>query len=30
MNEKIRAVDGIEDLLEMVVVERVKEEMPPV
>ena len=29
MNEKIRAVDGIEDLLEMVVVERVKEEMPP-
>jgi Lrp/AsnC family transcriptional regulator, regulator for asnA, asnC and gidA len=30
MNVKIRAVDGIEDLLEMVVVERVKEEMPPV
>jgi len=30
MNEKVRAVDGIEDLLEMVVVERVKEEMPPV
>ncbi len=27
---RIRSVDGIEDLLEMVVAERVKEEMPPV
>jgi Lrp/AsnC family transcriptional regulator, regulator for asnA, asnC and gidA len=30
INEKIRSVDGIEDLLEIVVIDRVKEEMPPV
>lgn len=30
INEKIRAIDGIEELLEIVVVERVKEEGPPV
>jgi Lrp/AsnC family transcriptional regulator for asnA, asnC and gidA len=30
INDKIRSVEGIEDLLEIVVVERVKEEAPPV
>ncbi len=30
INDRIRAIDGIEDLLEIVVVERVKEESPPV
>jgi Lrp/AsnC family transcriptional regulator for asnA, asnC and gidA len=30
INDRIRAVDGIEDLLEIVVVERVKEESPPI
>lgn len=30
INDRIRAIDGIEDLLEIVVVERVKEEAPPV
>ena len=30
INEKIRAIDGIEDLTEIVVVERVKEETPPI
>jgi Lrp/AsnC family transcriptional regulator for asnA, asnC and gidA len=30
INDHIRAIDGIEDLLEIVVVERVKEEAPPV
>ena len=30
INDQIRAIDGIEDLLEIVVVERVKEEAPPV
>ncbi len=30
INDKIRSIDGIEDLLEIVVVERVKEEAPPV
>lgn len=30
INDKIRSIDGIEDLLEIVVVERVKEDTPPV
>jgi Lrp/AsnC family transcriptional regulator, regulator for asnA, asnC and gidA len=30
INEKIRAIDGIEEMLEIVVVEKVKEEGPPV
>lgn len=30
INDKIRAIDGIEDLSEMVMAERVKEEVPPV
>jgi Lrp/AsnC family transcriptional regulator, regulator for asnA, asnC and gidA len=30
INDQIRSIDGIEDLLEIVVVERVKEETPPV
>ena len=30
INDRIRSIDGIEDLLEIVVVERVKEETPPV
>ncbi len=30
INEKIRAIDGIEDLTEIIVVERVKEETPPI
>lgn len=30
INDRIRAVEGIEDLMEIVVVERVKEESPPV
>lgn len=30
INDKIRGVDGVEDLAEMVMVERVKEEGPPV
>lgn len=30
INDKVRAIDGIEELLEIVVVERVKEEAPPV
>lgn len=30
INDKIRSIDGIEDIQEIVVVERVKEEMPPV
>lgn len=30
INDEIRAVEGIEDLLEIVVVERVKEESPPI
>jgi Lrp/AsnC family transcriptional regulator for asnA, asnC and gidA len=30
INDKIRAIDGVEDLMEIVVVERVKEESPPV
>jgi Lrp/AsnC family transcriptional regulator for asnA, asnC and gidA len=30
INDRIRSTDGIEDLLEIVVVERVKEETPPV
>jgi Lrp/AsnC family transcriptional regulator for asnA, asnC and gidA len=30
INEKIRAIDGIEDLTEMVMAERVKEDAPPV
>lgn len=30
INDKIRSIDGIEDLAEMVMVERVKEEVPPV
>jgi Lrp/AsnC family transcriptional regulator for asnA, asnC and gidA len=30
INDRIRAVEGIEDLMEIVVVERVKEETPPV
>ncbi len=30
INDKIRSIDGIEDIQEVVVVERVKEEMPPV
>ena len=30
LNDRIRAVDGVADLLEIVVVERVKEEAPPV
>jgi Lrp/AsnC family transcriptional regulator for asnA, asnC and gidA len=30
MNDRIRSIDGIEDLLEIVVVERVKEETPPI
>jgi Lrp/AsnC family transcriptional regulator, regulator for asnA, asnC and gidA len=30
INERIRAIDGIEDLTEMVMAERVKEEVPPV
>jgi Lrp/AsnC family transcriptional regulator for asnA, asnC and gidA len=30
INEKVRAVDGIEELLEIIVVERVKEEAPPI
>ena len=29
MNTKIRSVDGVEDLTEMIVMERVKEEMVP-
>jgi Lrp/AsnC family transcriptional regulator for asnA, asnC and gidA len=30
ITEKIRSVDGIEDLLEMVIIDRVKEDLPPV
>jgi len=30
INDKVRSIDGVEDLLEIVVVERVKEETPPV
>ena len=30
INDKIRSIDGIEDIQEIVVVERVKEEMPPI
>ncbi len=30
INDKIRSIEGIEDLLEIVVVERVKEEVPPI
>ena len=30
INDRVRSIDGIEDLLEIVVVERVKEEAPPV
>ncbi len=30
INEKIRAIEGIEDLTEIIVVERVKEETPPI
>ncbi len=30
INDDIRSIDGIEDLMEIVVVERVKEEAPPV
>jgi len=30
INMKIRAIDGIEDLTEIIVVERVKEETPPI
>ena len=30
INDKIRAIEGIEDLTEIVVVERVKEETPPI
>jgi Lrp/AsnC family transcriptional regulator for asnA, asnC and gidA len=30
INDRIRAIEGIEDLMEIVVVERVKEEAPPV
>jgi len=30
INDKMRSIDGVEDLLEIVVVERVKEETPPV
>ncbi len=30
INDKIRSIDGIEDLLEIVVVERVKEDTPPI
>ena len=30
INDKIRAIDGIEDLTEMVMAERVKEDAPPV
>jgi Lrp/AsnC family transcriptional regulator for asnA, asnC and gidA len=30
INDDIRSVDGIEDLMEIVVVERIKEESPPV
>jgi Lrp/AsnC family transcriptional regulator for asnA, asnC and gidA len=30
INDKIRGIDGVEDLAEMVMVERVKEEGPPV
>jgi len=30
INEKIRAIEGIEDLTEIVVVEKVKEETPPI
>lgn len=30
INDQIRSIDGIEDLLEIVVVERAKEETPPV
>ncbi len=30
INDRIRSIDGIEDFLEIVVVERVKEETPPV
>ncbi len=30
INDRIRSIEGIEDLLEIVVVERVKEEAPPV
>ncbi len=30
INDKIRAIEGIEDLTEMVMVERVKEDVPPV
>jgi Lrp/AsnC family transcriptional regulator, regulator for asnA, asnC and gidA len=29
INEKIRSIEGIEDLVEIVVAERVKEELPP-
>jgi Lrp/AsnC family transcriptional regulator for asnA, asnC and gidA len=29
MNTKIRSIDGVEDLTEMIVIERVKEEMVP-
>ena len=30
INDKVRSIDGVEDLLEIVVVEKVKEETPPV
>ena len=30
INDKVRSIDGVEDLLEIVVVERVKEETPPI
>jgi Lrp/AsnC family transcriptional regulator for asnA, asnC and gidA len=30
INDRIRSIDGIDDLLEIVVVERVKEETPPI
>lgn len=30
INDKIRSIDGIEDIQEIVVVEKVKEEMPPI
>lgn len=30
INDKIRSIEGIEDIQEIVVVERVKEEMPPI
>lgn len=30
INDRIRSIDGIEDLMEIVIVERIKEEAPPV